>query len=165
MKLKFAFATFSLFIISIGFSGCPRVSKSKSYQFQKNILDDDVSVKTIGHAQSGTIAANLISERLEVVRGVFKPEVDPYIGKKIMPEKCRPENLPKLIEVEDGNQIAKALSLYSSDSRIFGNCSAEELLKTQYLVLFCKKTGELLGFTYYYKDSLPWLAQPIAYCD
>jgi hypothetical protein len=165
MKLKFALAIFNLFIISISLIGCFEKSPSKPYQIQKNISSDSITVKTISQIQDVSAALKLIDARLEVVRGVFSPEVDPYIGKKNLAEKCHPENLPKIIEIQDTKQIAKALSLYSSDNRIFGNCSTERLLKTQYLVLFCKKTGELFGFTYYYEDHLPWTKQPIAYCD
>lgn len=165
MKLKFALMIFKTFIVSVSLTRCLNASKKDSYRLQKNISTSSVRVKKISQTQEISIANKLINERLEVVRGVFNPEVDPYIGRKILPEKCRQENLPKIIEIDDAKQIAKALSLYSSDNNIFGNCSTDNLMKTQYLILYCKKTGEIFGFTFYYKDELPWTQEPVARCE
>lgn len=165
MKLKFASTTFKFFLISVVLSGCTKKSSESPYQLRKNISSESISVKLISETQDVSVARKLIDERLDLVRGVLTPQVDPYIGKKMLPKNCRPENLPKMIEAEDTIQIAKALSLYSSHNRIFGSCSTEKLLKTQYLVLYCKKAGKLFGFTLYYEDQLPWIQEPIARCD
>ncbi len=165
MKSKFVFTIFSLCLISISLSRCFEALPKKAYKLQNGVSTNSLSVKTFSQTRDYSQALQLIDARLEVVRGVFSPEVDPYVGKKIIAERCRPENLPKMIEMENPKQIAKAISLYSSENRIFGNCTTDNLLKTQYLVLFCKKTGELFGFTYYYADQQSWAQQPIAFCD
>ena len=163
MKLNFVLMICRVLLFFV--AACSPKNKTSIFSIKEGVSTDDVSIKTVSQDRDLLDAKVLIKERLEVVKGIFKPEVDAYVGKVLLPPKCRPENLPALIEIKNEKQTMMVLSLYSSKGRVFGNCiEPNELLKTQYVLVYCNKSRELLSATYYYSDSLPWLEQPVISC-
>jgi hypothetical protein len=110
-------------------------------------------------------AEKFMRQRLEAISDLVSPNIDPYKGVDSVPVVCRKENLPSDIKAEEPEGgIGMAASLYSSRRKILGLCSSpQDILKTQYLLLYCGKS-QVYVIQYFYEPSEPWLKDLAAHC-
>jgi hypothetical protein len=110
-------------------------------------------------------AKQMIQERLKQLDGFLAPRVDPYTGRTELPELCQKNHLPEVIQKNTDHEISYLYSLYSSGSEVLGLCiNKGDLLKTQYLLLYCRSLKKLLFISHFYPVSDPWMQGPIAQC-
>lgn len=110
-----------------------------------------------------------IRERLVQLDDLMAPAVDPYTGRSKSPDFCKKSLLPEVKKVNTQKQSGYSYSFYSSgDSsggQVLGLCiNKNDLLKTQYLLLYCRSKKKLLFITYFYSAQSPWLQEPVAQC-
>jgi len=103
---------------------------------------------------------SMIHSRKAYLQTLTQKEIDPYTGRDSTPEICQQSQLPKVISGSNYNII----SLYSSHKKVLGFCpNRDDILKTQYLIIFCKDT-DLWLIRYYYSKELNWKINPIVKC-
>lgn len=118
---------------------------------------------SMSEAQAFAAAKN----RLTAVQDLLKPQIDPYKGEDSTPSFCIEKNLPAMKQVNSKTEFSFRLAFYSSPDRVLGLCSANEpskLLKTQYLIIYCKKNQKLSVVRSFYPGTSPWLESNVAQC-
>jgi hypothetical protein len=110
-------------------------------------------------------AEKLMADHVAMVRALLKPSIDPYLGENSLPKICREENLPKVQRGEDAKSIFRAVYLYSSKSGVLGLCSnPKDLVKTQYLILYCRRSRQLSVTRHFSAADQPWVKANAAAC-
>ena len=133
----------------------------------KNIASPiEKSIRWDAHGPLDTKVANkLAAERIKALQELLTPTPNPYDGKISTPEICLPKNLPRLVNQKTKDGFASYLSFYSSDSNVLASCvAANQLLKTQFLLLYCRNSSTLYFIRYFYPSSEAWHGEAIASC-
>lgn len=106
----------------------------------------------------------VFTQATKSVDGLLLPQVDPYEGVDSTPEPCRRENLPES-STGDHPSPFQLFHLHSSQHYIFAFCpSSEQIVKTQYLLLYCEQDKKLYRIQYFYPSEQAWIKKPIARC-
>lgn len=110
-------------------------------------------------------AQKFMNSRLDYLYKMFEPEIDPYSGKNSLPDMCQKAQLPPPFKKENARESLQMASIFSSKDKVVGFCSsADTILKTQYLMLFCARTNALYIVKHFYPKSAPWIKTPVASC-
>lgn len=112
-------------------------------------------------------AKDFMKKESNLISILLEPRYDPYDGLENLPEKCLTKNIPGVISFEDDHQHYKLFSFYSADKNHLAECPhGKKLLKTQYLILYCKsrKSKNILKAKYFYGEDEKWLLKPLAKC-
>lgn len=104
-------------------------------------------------------------DRVQLLMDGLDPQYDPYTGINTLAKKCQKENLPQLLFKKTDKDFYYLVSLYSSKYKSIGICSdPKNLLKTQYLILYCKSAGKLVIAKFFYEDKKDWILTPQVEC-
>lgn len=142
------------------------LNKKKSpLEFGWQVIHQNIEHRILGKYDYQE-AKNIAKSKKDIIYSLLEPKFDPYTGDNSIHRVCRKKNLPKDFLKEDGTGFSQVLSLYSSQSRVIGEClNPEKVLKTQYLLIYCGPSNTLHLVRYFYKKNDPWLAKPVAKCN
>jgi hypothetical protein len=67
--------------------------------------------------------------------------------------------------VSNKNSFSYRFSLFSSEKKVLGMCGNEnEVLKTEYELVYCQKTKKLYVARFFYDKNSSWLTEPLLAC-
>lgn len=162
MKLSFVNKLLLIFLFSELVFGKPEVPFKI---LKKDLEEKNFSWKEVKVGNSND-AKKLMNERVELVLGQLEPTYDPYRGTDSIPEVCLQKNLPKVIGKEIKGGFYKLISLHASKNKIIADCSDEKnLLKAQYLLLYCERGKSIFLIKYFYPFEKEWDSEIIATCE
>jgi hypothetical protein len=128
------------------------------------LADSNTEISVIGRFSEKEVLQIAKSRSDTILRGL-EPKYDPYTGYDSIPEKCQKKNLPSVVFSKTQKGFYYLISLYSSEHKVIGWClDAEKLLKTQYVIIFCKKSGYIGTGKYFYSDKEKWELEPKIKC-
>lgn len=141
---------------------------SLPFSLQVKLTPNDLSTRFKWDAQASISredARTRMRERRDQLEALLHPGPDPYRGPAPLPSLCRPESLPKPVRKESPSEDVEMMSLHSSKAQVVGLCAnASDLLKTQYLMLYCARERALYTIRYFYETREPWIKEPVARC-
>ncbi len=118
--------------------------------------ETNVELSIIGKFSEKEVAP-IAKSRVDTILRGLEPKYDPYTGYDSIPEKCQKKNLPSVVFSATKKGFYYLISLYSSEYKVIGWCfETKKLLKTQYVIIFCKKNGYLGTAKYFYSDDEKW---------
>ena len=110
-------------------------------------------------------ALSFIKKRQQLILSQFQPNYDPYTGMDTIPEKCQLKNLPEPKVMNAKTYNYSLLSIYASKNKNIADCSnSDQLLKLQYLILYCRDTKEITISKGFYGANKKWKFKPFKTC-
>ena len=154
----------SSFLISFFLIGCFE-NKETALIFSEKISAENLTWKKVQTFDSTAKVDSFFKSKNKTIDLLLEPSFDPYVGEQTVPEKCLVKNLPKLEKNETQESIYQVISLYSGKNKAFAQCSdPNNLLKTQYLLIYCKSSKTVFEVKYFYPSDLNWNLKPVATC-
>lgn len=145
-------------IFALNLAGCSR----GALKILKEPETFTLKVQTVTSQQE---ADQLMQSKRETINGLLAPKYDPYKGADSTPEKCQLKSLPKPEVKNDQKQIFLKMDFYSSKNRVLGFCNdPQNIVKTQYLMIYCAQDNSLYTLSHFYPESQEWLKEPVAHC-
>lgn len=158
-----------LFLLLLTSCSISKVSNRKIYagwSIHSFSAENSIHWKKVNDFDSIEDAKSFILKKVDGVREHIKPKLDPYTGELLGLNECLPENQPVGTIKEDNDNYLSTLYFLSSGANTLGQCfESNKLLKTNYNILYCKKTKGLFIIKYFYDNKSDWIKDLRILCN
>ncbi len=138
-------------------------SKVSNYLF--NLSNEKEKLKINKKTLKLSDAKRIVEQKTNEIKMLFAPQQVPYFGQISKDITCTNGVNVDLKPIENDLELSQQMNLAATEYLIYGTCMADqEIYKSQFLLLYCKKSETLYEFKYYYDRTSPF-RKKIASCE